>query len=157
VREDELSSLTVAGPVAGVEAVDGGGGEEGALAGAGGAAAAALTPGAGGGGRDDRAREVATVGVFVAALVASVVTAGGPEGAGREITRALDMLLSNHLPGVGGVVEDSFLGLLTVCTVYALWRSSLIPRPVGNPIVRKSRTRASWLHVASGKPLILEP
>jgi len=150
VREDELSSLTVAGPVAGVEAVDGGGGEEGALAGAGGAAAAALTPGAGGGGRDDRAREVATVGVFVAALVASVVTAGGPEGAGREITRALDMLLSNHLPGVGGVVEDSFLGLLTVCTVYALWRSSLIPRPVGNPIVRKSRTRASWLHVASG-------
>ena len=40
--------------------------------------------------------------------------------------------------------------MLTVCTVYSLWRSSLIPAPVGNPIARKSRTPASWAHVVSG-------
>lgn len=96
------------------------------------------------------AREIGTLGAFVALLGASVAAAAGPEGAGKEIIRAFDLLLENHLPGVGGAVEDSFLGLLTVCTVYSIWRSSLIPRPVGNPISRKSRTNASWLHVVSG-------
>ena len=95
-------------------------------------------------------RETGTVGAFVALLGGMVAAAGGPEGAGREIIRAFDLLLENHLPGAGGVIEDSFLGLLTVCTVYSLWRSSLIPKPVGNPITRKSRTNASWLHVISG-------
>ena len=42
------------------------------------------------------------------------------------------------------------MGLLTVGTVYALWRSSVIPRPIGNPIARKSRTNASWIHVVTG-------
>ena len=96
------------------------------------------------------AREFGTVGLFVALLGSAVAAAGGPDGAGKEIVRAFDLLLENHLPGAGGVIEDSFLGLLTVCTVYSLWRSSVIPRPVGNPIKRKSRTNASWLHVISG-------
>ena len=96
------------------------------------------------------AREIGTVAVFVALLGAAVGGAGGPTGAASEVTRAANLLVTNHLPGVGGVVEDSFLGLLTVCTVYCLWRSSVIPRPVGNPITRRSRTNASWVHVLSG-------
>ena len=75
---------------------------------------------------------------------------GGPAGALVELQRFGRLLVENHLPGVGGVIEDSFLGLLVACTVYSLWRSSLIPAPVGNPIARKSRTPASWLHVVSG-------
>jgi rubredoxin len=96
------------------------------------------------------AREIGTVAVFVALLGAAVGGAGGPTGAASEVTRAANLLVTNHLPGVGGVVEDTFLGLLTVCTVYCLWRSSVIPRPVGNPITRRSRTNASWVHVLSG-------
>ena len=96
------------------------------------------------------AREIGTVTAFVALLGAAVASAGGPAGAAREVARAGELLVANHFPGVGGVVEDSFLGLLAACTVYSLWRSSLIPAPVGNPIARKSRTRASWLHVVSG-------
>ena len=96
------------------------------------------------------AREIGTVAFFVALLGAAVGGAGGPTGAASEVTRAANLLVTNHLPGVGGVVEDSFLGLLTVCTVYCLWRSSVIPRPVGNPITRRSRTNASWVHVLSG-------
>ena len=87
---------------------------------------------------------------FAALSCAAVAGAGGPAGAAAEVTRALDLLVQNHLPGVGGVVEDSFLGLLAACTVYCLWRSSVIPRPVGNPITRRSRTNASWVHVLSG-------
>ena len=96
------------------------------------------------------AREIGTVAFFVALLGAAVGGAGGPTGAASEVTRAANLLVTNHLPGVGGVVEDTFLGLLTVCTVYCLWRSSVIPRPVGNPITRRSRTNASWVHVLSG-------
>ena len=96
------------------------------------------------------ARETATVAAFALLLAGAVASAGGPQGAADEITRAGHLLVENHIPGVGGVIEDSFLGLLVVCTVYSLWRSSLIPAPVGNPIARKSRTRASWLHVISG-------
>ena len=96
------------------------------------------------------AREVATVSFFFAAAAASVASAGGPAGFADETSRFFSLLVANHLPGVGGVIEDAFLGLLTVCTVYSLWRSSLIPKPVGNPIARKSRTKASWLHVVSG-------
>ena len=101
-------------------------------------------------GRGRRAREVGTVAAFAALSCAAVAGAGGPAGAAAEVTRALDLLVRNHLPGVGGVVEDSFLGLLAACTVYCLWRSSVIPRPVGNPITRRSRTNASWVHVLSG-------
>jgi len=96
------------------------------------------------------ARETATVAAFALLLAGAVASAGGPQGAADEITRAGRLLVENHIPGVGGIIEDSFLGLLVVCTVYSLWRSSLIPAPVGNPIARKSRTRASWLHVISG-------
>ena len=96
------------------------------------------------------AREVATVSFFAAAAAASVASAGGPAGFADETERFFSLLVANHLPGAGGVIEDAFLGLLTVCTVYSLWRSSLIPAPVGNPIARKSRTPASWAHVVSG-------
>ena len=101
-------------------------------------------------GAPNAAREVGTVAAFAALSCAAVAGAGGPAGAAAEVTRALDLLVQNHLPGVGGVVEDSFLGLLAACTVYCLWRSSVIPRPVGNPITRRSRTNASWVHVLSG-------
>ena len=96
------------------------------------------------------ARDVATVSFFAAAAAASVASAGGPAGFADETSRFLSLLVANRLPGAGGVIEDAFLGLLTVCTVYSLWRSSLIPAPVGNPIARKSRTKASWAHVISG-------
>ena len=88
------------------------------------------------------ARETATVAAFALLLAGAVASAGGPQGAADEITRAGRLLVENHIPGVGGIIEDSFLGLLVVCTVYSLWRSSLIPAPVGDPIARKSRTRA---------------
>jgi len=95
-------------------------------------------------------REVATTVAFAALAASAVASAGGPAGALVELQRFGRLLVENHLPGVGGVIEDSFLGLLVACTVYSLWRSSLIPAPVGNPIARKSRTPASWLHVVSG-------
>ena len=86
---------------------------------------------------------------FVLRAAAAAASAGGP-GTSDETERFFSLLVANHLPGAGGVIEDAFLGLLTVCTVYSLWRSSLIPAPVGNPIARKSRTPASWAHVVSG-------
>ena len=84
-------------------------------------------------------REVATTVAFAALAASAVASAGGPAGALVELQRFGRLLVENHLPGVGGVIEDSFLGLLVACTVYSLWRSSLIPAPVGNPIARKSR------------------
>lgn len=99
-------------------------------------------------------REIATVSATLVALAGAVTAAGGPSEALVATTDAIAGvargLVENHAPGVGGIIEDSFLGLLTVGTVYALWRSSVIPRPIGNPIVRKSRTPASWIHVVSG-------
>jgi len=99
-------------------------------------------------------REIATVSATLVALAGAVTAAGGPSEALVATTGAIvgvaRGLVENHAPGVGGIIEDSFLGLLTVGTVYALWRSSVIPRPIGNPIVRKSRTPASWIHVVSG-------
>ena len=99
-------------------------------------------------------REIATVSATLVALAGAVTAAGGPSEALVATTEAIAGvargLVENHAPGVGGIIEDSFLGLLTVGTVYALWRSSVIPRPIGNPIVRKSRTPASWIHVVSG-------
>lgn len=59
-------------------------------------------------------------------------------------------LIGNHAPGVGGYIEDVYLATLFFGTAYALWRSSAVPRPIGNPIQRKSRTLASTLHVFSG-------
>ena len=99
---------------------------------------------------DWSSREIATVAFFTALAAGTVANAGGPETFANEIERAFELLIANHLTGVGGIIEDSFLGLLTVCTVYSLWRSSLVPRPVGNPIARKSKTLASWAHVISG-------
>jgi len=109
----------------------------------------------GGGGNDDgSSREAAVLAVTALAIAAEVGALGGPESALEATTNALAGaargLVENHAPGVGGIIEDSFLGLLTVGTVYALWRSSAIPRPIGNPIVRKSRTNASWIHVVTG-------
>ena len=109
----------------------------------------------GGGGNDDgSSREAAVLAVTALALAAEVGALGGPESALEATSNALASaargLVENHAPGVGGIIEDSFLGLLTVGTVYALWRSSAIPRPIGNPIVRKSRTNASWIHVVTG-------
>ena len=99
-------------------------------------------------------REIATVSATLVALAGAVTAAGGPSEALVATTEAIAGvargLVDNHAPGVGGIIEDSFLGLLTVGTVYALWRSSVIPRPIGNPIVRKSRTPASWIHVVTG-------
>jgi hypothetical protein len=99
-------------------------------------------------------REIATVSATLVALAGAVIAAGGPSEALVATTEAIAGvargLVENHAPGVGGIIEDSFLALLTVGTVYALWRSSVIPRPIGNPIVRKSRTPASWIHVVSG-------
>jgi hypothetical protein len=96
------------------------------------------------------AREAATATFFAALAAGSVASAGGPSGFANELATFTESLISNHLPGIGGIIEDSFLGLLAVCTLYSLWRSSLIPAPVGNPIARKSRTKASWVHVVSG-------
>ena len=109
----------------------------------------------GGGGNDDgSSRETAVLAVTALAIAAEVGALGGPESALEATTNALagaaTGLVENHAPGLGGIIEDSFLGLLTVGTVYALWRSSAIPRPIGNPIVRKSRTNASWIHVVTG-------
>ena len=109
----------------------------------------------GGGGNDDgSSRETAVLAVTALAIAAEVGALGGPESALEATTNALagaaTGLVENHTPGLGGIIEDSFLGLLTVGTVYALWRSSAIPRPIGNPIVRKSRTNASWIHVVTG-------
>ena len=93
---------------------------------------------------------MATISALAAAAAASVASAGGPRATSpTKSERFFSLLVANHMPGAGGVIEDVFLGLLTVCTVYSLWRSSLIPAPVGNPIARKSRTRASWAHVIS--------
>lgn len=95
-------------------------------------------------------REMAVAATAALALVGATALNGGPEGVAAALSGAARGLVENHAPGVGGIIEDSFLGLLTVGTVYALWRSSVIPRPIGNPIARKSRTNASWIHVVTG-------
>ena len=89
-------------------------------------------------------------------MVASGIVAanGGPEESLEKIQQFtyafFNGLIQNHAPGVGGYIEDVYLATLFVGTVYALWRSSAVPRPIGNPIQRKSRTLASTLHVFSG-------
>ena len=99
-------------------------------------------------------KELAVVLMTALAVGAEVYARGGVAPAAEDARRALASaatgLVQNHAPGVGGIIEDSFLGLLTVGTVYALWRSSVIPRPIGNPIARKSKTNASWVHVVTG-------
>ena len=79
---------------------------------------------------------------------------GGPEESLNKfqefVSSFFNGLIQNHAPGVGGYIEDVYLATLFVGTVYALWRSSAVPRPIGNPIQRKSRTLASSLHVFSG-------
>ena len=79
---------------------------------------------------------------------------GGPEESLDKfqefVSSFFNGLIQNHAPGVGGYIEDVYLATLFVGTVYALWRSSAVPRPIGNPIQRKSRTLASSLHVFSG-------
>ena len=79
---------------------------------------------------------------------------GGPEESLNKFQEFLSSffngLIQNHAAGVGGYIEDVYLATLFVGTVYALWRSSAVPRPIGNPIQRKSRTLASSLHVFSG-------
>ena len=99
-------------------------------------------------------KEAMVLAVSALAVGAEVVALGGPATATATARDALAGaargLIANHAPGVGGIIEDGFLGLLTVGTVYALWRSSVIPRPIGNPIARKSRTNASWIHVVTG-------
>ena len=102
------------------------------------------------GGGDASGRETVVATTAVLALVGAAALNGGPEGAAAALSGAATGLVENHAPGIGGIIEDSFLGLLTVGTVYALWRSSVIPRPIGNPIARKSRTNASWIHVVTG-------
>jgi hypothetical protein len=104
---------------------------------------------------DWSSREIGTVACFAALAAGTVANAGGPTTFANELERAFESLIANHLPGMGGVIEDSFLGLLTVCTVYSLWRSSLVPKPIGNPITRKSKTLASWAHVISGGGALL--
>ena len=100
-------------------------------------------------------KEAVVLAVSALAVGAEVVALGGPATATATARDALAGaargLIANHAPGVGGIIEDGFLGLLTVGTVYALWRSSVIPRPIGNPIARKSRTNASWIHVVTGR------
>ena len=99
-------------------------------------------------------RELVVVLMTALAVAGEVSAHGGVAAAAADARRALERaatgLVENHAPGVGGIIEDSFLGLLTVGTVYALWRSSVIPRPIGNPIARKSKTNASWVHVVTG-------
>ena len=99
-------------------------------------------------------KEAMVLAVSALAVGAEVVALGGPatalETARDALAGAANGLIANHAPGAGGIIEDGFLGLLTVGTVYALWRSSVIPRPIGNPIARKSRTNASWIHVVTG-------
>ena len=79
---------------------------------------------------------------------------GGPEESLNKfqefVSSFFNGLIQNHAAGVGGYIEDVYLATLFVGTVYALWRSSAVPRPIGNPIQRKSRTLASSLHVFSG-------
>ncbi|CAL6365881.1 unnamed protein product [Bathycoccus prasinos] len=79
---------------------------------------------------------------------------GGPEESLEKIQGFMlsfwNGLIGNHAPGVGGYIEDVYLATLFFGTAYALWRSSAVPRPIGNPIQRKSRTLASTLHVFSG-------
>ena len=94
--------------------------------------------------------------LLATAMVASGIVAanGGPEESLEKIQQFtyafFNGLIQNHAPGVGGYIEDVYLATLFVGTVYALWRSSAVPRPIGNPIQRKSRTLASTLHVFSG-------
>ena len=98
--------------------------------------------------------DVAVVVVMGIVMASAIAREGGVDASMVKATEiAGDFakgLVERRALGVGGVIEDSFLGLLTVGTVYALWRSSVIPRPIGNPIARKSRTMASWIHVVSG-------
>ena len=79
---------------------------------------------------------------------------GGPEESLEKIQGSMlsfwNGLIGNHAPGVGGYIEDVYLATLFFGTAYALWRSSAVPRPIGNPIQRKSRTVASTVHVFSG-------
>ena len=76
---------------------------------------------------------------------------GGPEESLEKIQGFMlsfwNGLIGNHAPGVGGYIEDVYLATLFFGTAYTLWRSSAVPRPIGNPIQRKSRTLASTLHV----------
>ena len=101
-----------------------------------------------------RGREMSVLGVMALAVAAETYALGGPAPAtaraSEAVVSAARGLVENHAPGMGGIIEDGFLGLLTVGTVYALWRSSAIPRPIGNPIARKSKTNASWVHVFTG-------
>ena len=94
--------------------------------------------------------------LLATAMIAGGIVAlnGGPEESLEKIQGFMlsfwNGLVGNHAPGVGGYIEDVYLATLFFGTVYALWRSSAVPRPIGNPIQRKSRTLASTLHVFSG-------
>ena len=94
----------------------------GAGAGAG-AAAVATTEKAYGADGPLSTREIATVGTLAALLAASVASAGGPEGAGREVVRACQLLVANHTPGVGGRVFLSLSFQLNASTLegYFKW------------------------------------
>ena len=94
--------------------------------------------------------------LLATAAIASGLIAykGGPEQSIEYVQSFVESffvdLIKNHSEGVGGIIEDVYLSTLFLGTVYALWRSSAVPRPIGNPIQRKSRTFASTVHVFSG-------
>ena len=78
---------------------------------------------------------------------------GGPEESLEKIQGFMlsfwNGLVGNHARR-RRVHRRRVLGDVVFWHAYALWRSSAVPRPIGNPIQRKSRTLASTLHVFSG-------
>ena len=75
---------------------------------------------------------------------------GGPEESLNKFKNfclIFNGLIQNHAAGVGGYIK-TYLATLFVGTA-RVSRSSAVPRPIGNPIQRKSRTLASSLHVFS--------
>lgn len=51
-------------------------------------------------------------------------------------------LFANHAPGIGGLVEDSFMGFLTLVSLFSLWEMAFLKR--------KSNSLSGLAHTATG-------
>jgi len=81
---------------------------------------------------------------YAAQEVAQVEGAVGQAFGGLPawLQRASDGVVANHAPGIGGIIEDSFMVLLVAVSLFSLWKQA--------GLKRKSNTWAGTAHTATG-------